>query len=93
MVNWKNTKCGTCAIQRQKPICNSCMNYHFYRPMTNAQKIRSMTDEELSEFFDKLETVCDMCACNIGCCNVASKNCKAGFLKWLQSEVEGGTDD
>ena len=56
---------------------------------TNADRIRSMTDEELAEFFDKLETVCDMCACNIGCHNVASENCKAGFLKWLQSEVKG----
>ncbi len=76
MENWKNTKCGTCAIQRQKPICNSCMNYHFYRPMTNAQKIRSMTDEELAELFAE--------KCNIG---------KEFAVCWLQSEVEGVTEN
>lgn len=51
MEDWKNTKCGTCIIQRQKPICNSCMWHKFYKPMTNADKIRNMNDEELAELF------------------------------------------
>lgn len=60
---------------------------------TNADRIRSMTDEELAEFFEKLEVVCDMCAFKVGCCNIVSGNCKSGLLKWLQSEVEGVTEN
>lgn len=60
---------------------------------TNADKIRGMTDEELAEFFEKLEVVCDMCAFKVGCCNIAPDNCKSGLLKWLQSEVEGVTEN
>lgn len=60
---------------------------------TNADKIRGMTDEELAEFFEKLEVVCDMCAFKVGCCNIVSGNCKSGLLKWLQSEVEGVTEN
>lgn len=80
--NYKPSNC--------EPKCNRmCDGESDFKSMSNADRIRNMTDKEMAEFFDKLETVCDMCACNIGCCNVASKNCKAGFLKWLQSEVEG----
>ena len=50
MEDWKNTKCGTCIIQRQKPICNSCMGHQFYKPMSNADKIQNMSDEELADF-------------------------------------------
>lgn len=60
---------------------------------TNADRIRSMTDEELAEFFEKLEVVCDMCAFKVGCCNIAPDNCKSGLLKWLQSEAEGVTEN
>lgn len=59
---------------------------------TNADKIRGMTDEELAEFFEKLEVVCDMCAFKVGC-YIVSDNCKSGLLKWLQSEVEGVTEN
>lgn len=67
---------------------NSAVN-----PTTNADRIRSMTDEELAEFFEKLEVVCDMCAFKVGCCNIAPDNCKSGLLKWLQSEAEGVTEN
>ena len=60
---------------------------------TNADRIRSMTDEELAEFFEKLEVVCDMCVFDVGCLNVANGKCKDGLLKWLQSEVEGVTEN
>lgn len=58
--------------------------------MTNADKIRSMTDEELAEFFDKyFEDICEIaescssCFLNLGVgmgCVIASE--------WLQQEVE-----
>lgn len=91
MENWKNTKCGTCAIQRQKPICNSCMNYHFYRPMTNAQKIRSMTDEELAEFLMKVNLAyAEPCMTGQEDCKHPNENlsCMKCFLEYLKRNVK-----
>lgn len=93
MVNWKNTKCGTCAIQRQKPICNSCMNYHFYRPMTNAQKIRSMTDEELAEFLYDTNHYFENNEYLVRFGGEIVQDEEISILDWLQSEVEGVTEN
>ena len=49
-------------------------------PLTNAQKIRSMSDEELAELIDR-ET--DSCA-PTGDCEKMSRDCKACWLEWLQ---------
>lgn len=95
MEDWKNTKCGNCVIQRQKPICNSCIGHHYYRPMTNAQKIRSMTDEELAEFLIR-QHACDCCdyyGCGARCKAPDGFVCTNGYAsaiiqKWLQSEAE-----
>lgn len=48
---------------------------------TNADKIRSMTDEELAELFTKLAW------------NSEVQTTPLKYLAWLQSEVEGGADD
>jgi hypothetical protein len=96
MEEWKNTKCGNCVIQRQKPICNSCIGHHYYKPMTNAQKIRSMTDEELAKTLTD-DIPCKMCeywskeisSCNAPFSFVCTKGyAEALYLKWLQSEAE-----
>ena len=52
--------------------------------MTNADKIRSMTDEELAELIDR-ET--DSCA-PTGDCEKMSRDCKACWLEWLQQTAE-----
>ena len=58
-----------------------------YKPKTNADRIRSMTDEELAEFLCKLDTM-----------GTEPKSLWNGefwidegeeLLNWLQSEVEG----
>ena len=54
-----------------------------YKLTTNADRIRSMTDEELSEFFDKFR-VCSVCAYNDGDCS----KCKDGIFEWLQQPAE-----
>lgn len=59
-----------------------------YKPKTNADRIRSMTDEELAEFFNGLSTICEMCTDCLGCLNVENNRCKKGILDWLQSEAE-----
>ena len=54
MMNWKETKCGKCKIQRARPVCNSCFSYDKFIPIaiTNADRIRSMSDEELADFIE-----------------------------------------
>ena len=63
-----------------------------YKPKTQADKIRSMSDEELAEFLDNLTDNCCRCAehQNCGNCQIGL-DAKTGFCdikKWLQSEAE-----
>lgn len=92
--------CETCKYQNKaehEEPCKNCSHNETdnYEPMTNADRIRSMTDEELAEFIrttiaetgdnlflcEKYETTeyCIGYSCNA--------TCKA-YLKWLQSEVK-----
>ena len=75
MFNWKETKCGKCKIQRERPVCNSCFSYDKFIPIviTNADRIRSMSDEELADFIRELNEECI--------------DCKDIVLEWLQSEA------
>lgn len=61
--------------------------------MTNADRIRSMSDEELSEFINAI-TVCDCCVYDGKCTeyNNISK-CRKGVLEWLQKPVDRSADD
>ena len=91
MVNWKETKCGKCKIQRKRPVCNSCFGYDKFIPIaiTNADRIRSMSDEELAEFIEQIS------ADSMDTISFGTKDYeeiwehKETALKWLQSEVEG----
>ena len=77
-------KYGDCAVDREqwrgeeRPIqCSFCC---YYKPiMTNAEKIRAMTDEELAEYLD-------------GVCHdlwqMFVKDPKKMWLEWLKQEVE-----
>lgn len=53
--------------------------------MTNADRIRSMTDEELAEFLAKYG-MCELCELHDTDC--IGGNCKTGHMKWLQSDSE-----
>ena len=79
-----NIKCGSCI---GKTLCGEpedtalvCVDRVIGKPMTNADRIRSMTDEELAELIDR-ET--DSCA-PTGDCEKMSRDCKACWLEWLQ---------
>ena len=60
------------------------------KPQTNADRIRSMTDEELAEWVrqygDCILTHC--CACDICVPTMEDMSCKDWILKWLKQEVE-----
>ena len=53
-------------------------------PLTNADRIRAMSDEKLAELIDR-ET--DSCA-PTGDCERMSRDCKACWLEWLQQPAE-----
>lgn len=58
---------------------------------TNAQKIRSMSDEELAKaifncFF--MEEYCDMCVPEMRTPKKCNGRCISGILRWLQQPVE-----
>ncbi len=56
--------------------------------MTNADKIRNMSDEELAEFLYDLSSHCYECGDFNGCgCYYGNKECQ-NFTEWLQQEVK-----
>ena len=78
--------------------CNACIlnkiaSFDHWTPMTNADRIRNMTDEELAEFLTgEVITVvncgdCDEPESEYGSC---IGDCKNPYLKWLQAEVKEG---
>lgn len=62
--------------------------------MTNADKIRAMSDEELAEWILWTNTVCDCCAKVQECDEVPGyKMCKDGILDWLKQPASGGDNN
>lgn len=64
--------------------------------MTNGDKIRAMSDEELSEFINNVST-CDCCVHDGDCKNWDDWDnpqiCMDGVKKWLQQPAEGIVND
>ena len=54
--------------------------------VTNADRIRSMTDEELSLFFGDTATACLFDDSDI--CNKYNGSCDMCWLDWLKQEVD-----
>ena len=90
-----NIKCGSCI---GKTLCGEpedtalvCVDRVIGKSMTNAQKIRSMTDEELGVWICKHALSC-------GCC-VGVELCRSddgianGAVKWLKQPAEEDAHD
>ena len=82
-----------CIMQYDKvdPTTCPCVQYcpQATPPKTNADCIRSMSDEKLAELFSHL-----CCPYSLGGkvdCNAENKGCKACWLKWLQEETKDGS--
>ena len=58
--------------------------------MTNGERIRKMTDEELAEMFEKHIKYCEDCPAYYNVCDVGlpEGTCKDLCLRWLQREAE-----
>lgn len=82
----KCQKCGVLIVSGK--LCEDC------KPITNADRIRQMTDEELAELLIYVDTnICNFCAAQRS--NVyydcEEESCKKSVLAWLKQEVK--TDD
>lgn len=67
--------------------CDECSSdYDMYerKIVTNAMRIRSMSDEELADFINR-KIACNCCSAKH--CN-SDKSCEVDILQWLQSEAE-----
>jgi len=86
------TNCTDCRYQENmcKWPCDDCVKGDKWeeRPLTNADKIRAMTDEELAKWF------CDKVSCGCEClalcrnCGRDDKSCSQAWLNWLKQEVQ-----
>ena len=56
--------------------------------MTNAERIRQMTDEELAEMLDNAVHDCEYCQLYETCLLYPYESCKSMLLKWLKEEAE-----
>ena len=86
-------KCSTCKHSCKADgwvVCANCIHNNSrkdrYEPLTNADRIRNMTDEEMAEKISRMAH-CVFCPirCGILC---TDEECKAKWLSWLRSPVE-----
>ena len=80
-----------CKLKVDSPDPDMMRDCQYYRGMTNADSIRSMTDEELAKLI--ADDWCELINCEsvlfcngIGVCN---GDCEERVLKWLKQEVKG----
>lgn len=76
--------CVGCKYEKESPDSKYCMGckqnaIDKYTPMTNADKIRSMSDEELAEFLTRITDDAQL---------DARTKCNYQWGEWLQSEAE-----
>ena len=67
------------------PVCGAEMRVG--TDMTNADRIRAMTDEELAEFLCCPQSVCPVDDCE----ECYDDKCQKCVLKWLKKEAEDGS--
>lgn len=101
MVVMEHDGCVGCKYENESVESKYCLGckqnaIDKYTPMTNADKIRSMSDEELAEFLIR-QQACDNCEYFGGGSRCKAPNefkctneyATAVVQKWLQSEVKG----
>ena len=90
---------GRCIGTKEVDPCPGYDKCERYKPdyKTNADRIRSMSDEEFAEFWlehcdnpimEFNEDICDLCNTYKSRGQCDDEYCKNAILKWLQSDVE-----
>lgn len=60
--------------------------------MTNGDRIRAMTDEELAALIAKKDDFCNLCAYYSDTMCYKHPSCSHGFYEWLKQEQEVSKD-
>ena len=78
-----------CEKKQDNPYRNKERNCPYFNPKTNADRIRSMTDEELAEFLysDDYYIDCTTCKEPESEYGICIGKCENELLRWLKSEV------
>jgi len=66
----------------------SWINSEYQEPQTNADRIRSMTDAELAEWFGMSERMCPDGFSETIDCDACPEVCTGHWLLWLKEEVK-----
>ena len=56
--------------------------------MTNGERIRKMSNEELAKLLNRIIWDCDGCMILEECTKNHFKNCERAYLQWLSQEVK-----
>ena len=94
----KNIKCRNCFFYRNEwcekivdsPDPEEARDCNYFREMTNADRIRDMSDEELATFISEIADECERnTECNQHCYGCDIEYCvRESCLKWLQKPAE-----
>ena len=68
----------------------ACKDFERKPKLTNADRIRQMTDEELADWITDGHDLCDLC--QFSTCGPESV-CEKGVLEWLKQEVSEDADN
>ena len=88
----ENKSCSNCHFL-DKPLedtpCKGCSDFDEpsgWQPMTNGDRVRHMTDEQLRDLWARTEFDVPICDCGDGCeyPNFVCKACPKAFYEWLQ---------
>ena len=91
--------CATCLHKNVHPnVCSDCLGGTHFKPrkITNAQRIRAMSDEELAELLTAVaKHSADKLCESLKIVDVDLSNCDFGILyktqlKWLKQSAEEG---
>ena len=66
-----------------------CIDFDECKPMTNADRIRAMSDEELAETLIRYNDLCDMFMADDGMKYYDFEAAKEAEMEWLQQPAEG----
>lgn len=85
-IGWHCSNCG--CFEDMNGNIHDHKKEPFMLPKTNADKIRSMTDEELANFFLYDDSdFCPLCEYNGTTCD--GYGCREAMIKWLKQPAEG----
>jgi hypothetical protein len=86
--------CQTCRSGKTCNVANAhgylvgaCVEYSPEKPMTNADKIRQMTDEELAEYLCDRTSECYHCEGCGKCHYDKEKEMMTGMIDWLKQRI------